>query len=80
MGIDSPGRGGEAPMISVTVNGKDRKLERPTALLSYLDSLGVNLSHIAVAYNGVVLRKEEFPQVTLSEGDRVEIVRAVGGG
>lgn len=67
-------------MISLIVNGKERELVCPTSLLAYLESLGVGLKHVAVAYNGTVLRKEELPGVTLSAGDQVEIVRAVGGG
>ena len=67
-------------MISVTVNGKERELERHTTLLGYVSALGVNILHIAVAHNGAVVRREELSKVTLSDGDRVEIVRAVGGG
>lgn len=67
-------------MIVLTINGDEQKLEGPTNLMTYLESLGVNLKHIAVAYNGNVLRKDELSNVTLSEGDQVEIVRAVGGG
>ena len=67
-------------MIVLTINGKERQLEAPTSLQGYLDSLGISQSHIAVAYNGTVLRKEELSDVTLSDGDKVEIVRAVGGG
>ena len=67
-------------MIVLTINGKQRQLEAPTALLDYLDSLGISLGRIAVAYNGTVLPKEELSSVTLSEGDQVDIVRAVGGG
>ena len=67
-------------MIALTVNGKERQVEGPTNLLAYLRSLGVTMSHVAVAYNGTVLRNEELSKVTLSEGDEVEVVRAVGGG
>ena len=67
-------------MLIVTVNGKERELAQPTDLLSYVKSLGVNMEHIALAHNGVVLRRDELSGVTLSEGDRVEVVRAVGGG
>lgn len=67
-------------MIVLTVNGKDRQLEEPTKLLAFLESLGVNLTSVAVAYNGDVLRRDALDGITLSEGDRVEIVRAVGGG
>jgi thiamine biosynthesis protein ThiS len=75
--------GGEsdgAAMIAVKINGQDKTVAKSTTLLEYVDSLGVDLLHIAVAHNGSVLRREELPHVVLSEGDRVEIVRAVGGG
>ena len=67
-------------MIQLVINGKECQLNEPTSLLSYLESLNVNMKSIAVAHNGSVLRKEEMGDVTLSEGDQVEIVRAVGGG
>ena len=75
--------GGEndgAVMIAVKINGQDKTVAESTTLREYVDSLGVDLQHIAVAHNGTVLRRDELPLVVLSEGDRVEIVRAVGGG
>lgn len=69
-----------AAMIAVKINGQDKTVAESTTLREYVDSLGVDLQHIAVAHNGTVLRRDELPQVVLSEGDRVEIVRAVGGG
>ena len=67
-------------MIVLYVNGKEWELEEPQPLLDYLRSLGVDPARIAVAYNGTVLRRSELSGVTLSAGDEVEIVRAVGGG
>ena len=67
-------------MIRLTVNGKEEKLPEQTPLPVYLESLEVNLRRIAVAYNGEVVRREEHATVTLSDGDTVEIVHAVGGG
>ena len=67
-------------MIEFTVNGKPRRLDGPTPLEAFLKSIGVDLKPIAVALNGTVLRREELRSVMLSDGDAVEIVRAVGGG
>ncbi len=67
-------------MIAMTVNGKSRELQASVDLASYLVSLGVNLQHVAVGYNGEVIKKERYPQVKLQEGDVLEIVRPVGGG
>jgi sulfur carrier protein len=67
-------------MINLMVNGKPRELEAALNLASFLDSLGVNLQHVAVGYNGEVIKKEQYPEVNLGEGDVLEIVRPVGGG
>ena len=66
--------------VSLMVNGKPREIETSQKLLAFLEGLGVNLNFIAVAYNGEVLDKDDFPSVTLNEGDVLEIVRPVGGG
>ena len=67
-------------MISLLVNGKPRSLEDSIDLESYLASFGVNLKFVAVGYNGEVVKKEEYPDVRLRDGDVLEIVRPVGGG
>ena len=67
-------------MIALIVNGKERELDGPTNLQDYVESLGVNVNHIAVAHNGNVLRRDELPSVTLQQGEQLEIVSAVGGG
>ncbi len=67
-------------MLNLMVNGKPRELEESLDLVSFLEGFGVNLQHVAVGYNGVVLEKETFPEIVLKEGDVLEIVRPVGGG
>ena len=67
-------------MINLTINGKPRSLEASVDLESYLASFGVNLEYVAVGYNGEVIKKEQFPEVRLRDGDVLEIVQPVGGG
>ena len=67
-------------MINLTVNGKPRPIDASLDLESYLDSFGLDLKHVAVGYNGDVLKREQYPEVVLKEGDILEIVRPVGGG
>ena len=67
-------------MISLQVNGKNVELEGPTPLLEYLEKLGVNPRAVAVEHNGEILERVAYAGATLREGDRVEIVRMVGGG
>ncbi len=67
-------------MIHLTVNGKKKQIAESVNLVEYLESLELDLQRVAVAHNGAVVRRGELTTVTLSEGDSVEIVRAVGGG
>ena len=67
-------------MIRVTINGEDHEFREVTPLSEYVSSLGVSVKMIAIAYNGEVLRRDQWSEVTLSDGDSLEVVRAVGGG
>ena len=67
-------------MISLQINGKRVELEQPTALLAYLEQLGVNPRAVAVEHNGEIIERTAYQAVTLGDGDQVEIVRMVGGG
>ena len=67
-------------MILITVNGKPERLDTTLTLKRYMELHGVALLHIAIARNGVVLRHDEMEDITLSDGDWLEIVHAVGGG
>ena len=67
-------------MIALTVNGERRELRRPMKLRGFLRANKINPRMVAVAINGTVLHRHEWPQVVLKGGDVVEIVRMVGGG
>ena len=67
-------------MITLQVNGRRVELEAPTPLLAYLEKLEVNPRAVAVEHNGEILDRDAYAGTTLADGDRVEIVRMVGGG
>ena len=67
-------------MIGVTVNGGRREMEPLTTLVEFLKARGLDGQFVAVAYNGDVLDKADYPRIVLREGDVLEIVRPVGGG
>jgi sulfur carrier protein len=68
------------PVIALQINGRRVELDGPTALLSYLDKLGVSARAVAVELNGEILERAGYENATLDDGDVVEIVRMVGGG
>ena len=67
-------------MLRLTVNGKQREVEAPVTVAGFLASLGYDGRYVAVARNGDVLDRDTFGAVALEDGDRLEIVRPVGGG
>jgi thiamine biosynthesis protein ThiS len=66
--------------ISLVLNGKQRSLVSDTPLPKLLEELGVDRRLVAVAHNGEVVPRDQYEGVVLHDGDRVEIVRMVGGG
>ena len=66
--------------MRLIVNGQGREVEGPTTVAGFLESLGFDGRYVAVARNGDVLNRATFGDVALEEGDRLEIVRPVGGG
>lgn len=67
-------------MIGLLINGRSVELPGPTALLAYLEQLGVDPRVVAIEHNGEIVERAAYGSVTLRDGDRVEIVRMVGGG
>jgi thiamine biosynthesis protein ThiS len=67
-------------VITLQINGKQVELERATPLLVYLEKIGVNPRSIAVEHNGTIIERAAYEAVTLKDGDKIEIVRMVGGG
>jgi len=50
------------------------------SLSALLDELGVDRRLVAVAHNDEVVPRERYDATVLRDGDRVEVVRMVGGG
>lgn len=66
--------------MQIQVNGEAREVEAGATVAELLDSLGLDVSGLAVAVNMDIVRRGEYAATKLSDGDEVEIVRAVGGG
>jgi sulfur carrier protein len=67
-------------VITLQINGRRVELDGPTALLTYLEGLGVSPRAVAVELNGEILERTVYAGAKLDDGDVVEIVRMVGGG
>ncbi len=80
-------------MIQLIVNGQPRRFPvddhgRGSAILDgrvlnitdLLEHMGLQGKRIAIERNGEIVPRSKFDQPMLADGDRLEIVVAVGGG
>ncbi len=65
--------------MEISVNGKTIEFEK-----EYISDIIVlyklNPEEIAVEVNGTIVHSEEYAATGVKEGDKIEIVRFVGGG
>jgi sulfur carrier protein len=67
-------------VIRVLVNGDARELADGLGLVALIEQLGLRPGSVVVERNGEVVVRSELDGVTLADGDRLELVRAVAGG
>jgi sulfur carrier protein len=66
--------------VKFELNGETRELEGEPSLHALLEQLDLHRRRVAVAINSEVVPRSRFPAVRVQEGDRVEVIQAVGGG
>jgi sulfur carrier protein len=67
-------------MISVTINGEPRQFNAPLNCAELLKELELAGKRVAVERNGEIVPRSRHAAERLADGDRLEIVVAVGGG
>lgn len=65
--------------MRIVVNGEDTVVDSD-GVEALLTRIGAPSEGVAVAVNGEVVPRRERATRPLREGDRVEVIRAVGGG
>ena len=66
-------------MKTIQLNGSPRTTAAET-VATLAAELGFVKGTILIEHNGTALRPEEWPAVSLGEGDRLECLRIVAGG
>ncbi|MBC8023807.1 MAG: sulfur carrier protein ThiS [Burkholderiales bacterium] len=66
--------------IRVVVNGAPREFAAPPTFMQLLDQLDLAGRRLAVERNGEIVPRSTFADSRLADGDRIEVVIAVGGG
>jgi sulfur carrier protein len=64
----------------ILLNGESRQFPDRFTVMALVESLGYAGKRIAVERNGEIVPRGRHAEVVLEEGDRLEIVVAVGGG
>ena len=66
--------------MEISLNGESRRIEDGTTLQGLVGMLQLPDRALAIAVNRKVITRAKWPEVVLQPGDRVELVRAIGGG
>ena len=64
----------------VEINGESRDVPTSITLAELILHLALAPERLAIELNHRVVRRANWQQITINEGDRVEIVHFVGGG
>ena len=66
--------------LRVRINGADRRFARPLTVKELVGELGMEGKRIAIERNGEIVPRSRYGELALADGDRLEVVVAVGGG
>ena len=66
--------------MEIVLNGDERSVPEGLTIAELLASLELEPGAVVVERNKEIVPRDEVDGVTLEEGDRLEIVRFVGGG
>jgi sulfur carrier protein len=70
----------DSTLISVSVNGEERQFESPLTCAGLVAEMGLAGKRVAVECNGEIVPRSALVTRTIANGDKIEIVVAVGGG
>lgn len=66
--------------MELSINGNSRQVPDGLTAAQLVETLGLQDRRIAMEVNESIVPRSRYAQHTLQEGDRIEIVHAVGGG
>ncbi|HKK94307.1 MAG TPA: sulfur carrier protein ThiS [Longimicrobiales bacterium] len=66
--------------IHIQLNGKDREVSSDLSVRDLIVSLDLAPEMIVVERNRAILRRDDYADVSVEDGDVIELVHFVGGG
>ena len=67
-------------MLQIELNGTPHQVADPHSLQDLIAGLSMSNQALAVAVNRQVVPRQSWAQHLLRAGDRVDVVKAIGGG
>jgi sulfur carrier protein len=67
-------------VLSIVVNGSSRVCTDQATIADLVRELALEGKRVAVERNGEIVPRSQHADTLLASGDRIEVVRAVGGG
>ncbi len=66
--------------INIKLNGETKEIPATISLDRLLEHFSLAKQRIAIELNGHVIRRVDWQEKTVNDGDRIEVVHFVGGG
>jgi thiamine biosynthesis protein ThiS len=66
--------------VHIHVNGESREFSARLSLQQLMSEMELPHDRVAIELNHDVIRRAQWPETILNDGDRIEIVHFVGGG
>ncbi len=67
-------------MMNIIVNGENKTVNGDYTAEQLLDEMGFAGKRVAVELNTEIVPRSNYSQTFIADGDKIEIVRAIGGG
>ena len=66
--------------MKLIINGDARDFSGPLSLDGLVSQLSMKQDRVAIELNREIVPRDRWPQTSLADGDKLEIVHFVGGG
>ncbi len=66
--------------IKITLNGEEFNFDRDKTIFDLANQLSLDLKKIAIEHNYQIALIDNFADLKINEGDKIEIVHFIGGG
>lgn len=66
--------------MKITCNGETQEINPGITLIAFIRDLELNPDTVVAECDGRIIKRDEYEDLVLSEGNVLELIRFVGGG